>query len=358
EPYLKPSSFHVCHIYNDPANDQETWDRMVGVPEFEDMLLNPGTGLPHPLDYRGILTFGPLEKLAAGDSVIITAALGVGSDPDSGGVYSLLKLMKIMEVAQFMADNDFVLEAEPPAAPVVEVAEYIENNVTNGIKITWDNLAETHGYFESYKLSKGMKKADGSIDWKTLATYYDTTGSTSWPPPISNGSYEYVDHDIYNGLVYHYSVQAYTENISDPIPLGQTWTQIGDPKSYRVISPSNPEATVTLDHIKVVPNPYIGSAAWNNPTPSDNFAWEHRIQFTNLPGDAKIKIFTLDGDYVAEIKANKSVVVGEAIDVSGPSVAEWDLMTRNNQEASPGIYMYVVISPSLGEKVGKFVIVR
>jgi hypothetical protein len=125
-----------------------------------------------------------------------------------------------------------------------------------------------------------------------------------------------------------------------------------------VISPANPEATATLDRVKVVPNPYIGSAAWNNPAPSDNFAWEHRIQFTNLPGDAKIKIFTLDGDYVTEIQANKSVVVGESIDVSCPSVAEWDLMTRNNQEAAPGIYMYVVNSPSLGEKVGKFVIVR
>jgi hypothetical protein len=360
KPYLKPSSFHVCHIYNDPANDQETWDRMVGVPEFEDMLLNPSTGLPHPLDYRGILTFGPLEKLAAGDSVIVTAALGVGSDPDSGGIYSLLKLMQIMEVAQFMADNDFVLEAEPPPAPVVEVAEYIENNVTTGIKITWDNLAETHAYFQFYKLSKGIKKADGSIGWQTLATYIDTAGSVSWPPPSgsTSGTYEYIDRDILSGFVYHYSVQAYTEDISDPIPLGQTWTQIGDPKSYRVISPANPEATATLDRVKVVPNPYIGSAAWNNPAPSDNFAWEHRIQFTNLPGDAKIKIFTLDGDYVTEIQANKSVVVGESIDVSCPSVAEWDLMTRNNQEAAPGIYMYVVNSPSLGEKVGKFVIVR
>ncbi len=161
-----------------------------------------------------------------------------------------------------------------------------------------------------------------------------------------------------NGLVYHYSVQAYTENITEPIPLGQTWSQISDPQSYRIISPSNPVATATLDNVKVVPNPYIGSESWNNPVPSDAFAWEHRLQFTNLPADAKIKIFTLDGDYVAEIEANKSVVVGEEVDISSPSVAEWDLMTRSNQEAGPGIYMYVIESPSLGEKVGKFVIVR
>jgi hypothetical protein len=82
------------------------------------------------------------------------------------------------------------------------------------------------------------------------------------------------------------------------------------------------------------------------------------VQFTNLPSDAKIKIFTLDGDYVAEIKANETVVAGEEDAPNAASVAEWDLMTRNNQEAAPGIYMYVVQSPTLGEKVGKFVIVR
>jgi hypothetical protein len=40
------------------------------------------------------------------------------------------------------------------------------------------------------------------------------------------------------------------------------------------------------------------------------------------------------------------------------SVAEWDLITRNNQEAAPGIYMYIVDSPSAGQKIDKFVIVR
>jgi len=360
DPYMPPSSFHVCHIYNDPSTDQETWDRMVGVAEFEDVLINPGTGLPFPNDYRGILTFGPLAKLAAGDSVKITAALGVGSDPERGGVYSLVKLVQIMEVAQFIVDNDYVIAMEAPIVPTVNVAENVQNGVTEGVSIVWDDLAENHEFFQFYKVSKGTKKADGSINWQVMATYTDTTGSASWPPPAgpAANTYQIIDTDVMNGLVYHYSVQAYTDNIVEPIPLGQTWSQIGDPKSNKIISPSNPEETSTLDRIKVVPNPYLGSATWNNPVPSDGFAWEHRIQFTNLPGDATIKIFTLDGDYVAEIAANKSVVVGEEVDISSPSVAEWDLMTRNNQEAAPGIYMFVVTSPSLGEKVGKFVIVR
>ncbi|MCK4640806.1 MAG: hypothetical protein KAU06_05680 [Candidatus Marinimicrobia bacterium] len=361
EPEMKPSSFHVCHIYEDPATDQETWDRMIGQPFFEDITKYKGTDEPFPaFDYRGIFTYGPIDTLSTGDSVIVTMALGVGSDPDSGSIYSMKKLVEIMKVAQFIVDNDYVLAVESPTAPKLEVDEYVVDGYTKGVTLTWDNLAENHAYFQFYKVSKGAKKSDGSIAWQTIATYYDTVGSTSWPPRAgaTSGTYEIIDTLVTNGLIYHYTVQAFTEEINDPIPLGQAYSQMLDGDSYRVIAPSNPVATETLNNVKVVPNPYIGSAKWNNPAPSDNFAWEHRIQFTYLPSDATVKIFTLDGDFVAEVKANTSVVVGEEFNIASQSVAEWDLMTRNNQEAAPGIYMYVVESPTLGEKIGKFVIVR
>jgi hypothetical protein len=108
-----------------------------------------------------------------------------------------------------------------------------------------------------------------------------------------------------------------------------------------------------------VPNPYIGNALWNNPVASNADSWEHRNQFINLPPDATIKIFTLDGDFVDEIKAGEGVRQSESFSSeTASSVAEWDLITRNNQEAAPGIYLYVVESPSAGEKIDKFVIVR
>jgi hypothetical protein len=114
-----------------------------------------------------------------------------------------------------------------------------------------------------------------------------------------------------------------------------------------------------LSRVTVVPNPYIGSAVWNNAIPSDSDPWQHRLQFVNLPDDANIKIFTLDGDLVDEITSGEIVRKSEDFLGTGSfSVAEWDLITRNDQEAAPGIYMYVVDSPSLGKKIGKFVIVR
>ncbi|MDD5764637.1 MAG: hypothetical protein PHW79_00100 [Candidatus Marinimicrobia bacterium] len=353
-PELKPSSFHVCQIYNDPTSDALTWSRMISSPIFEDIFSNPTTGLPYAYDFRGILTFGPLDSLPPGDSVVVTTALGIGCDFDSGGVYSLVKLVKSMKIAQFIVDVDYDIAAlEPPSTPVVELQQKVEDNVTKGVFVKWDANSTTHPKFQGYVLSKGQKSSSGSVEWTTLATYTDTVGSATWPPPVDDdGKYCYIDEDIIKGLVYYYAVQAFTEEI--PEPIGVIYTG----KNANIISPANPVATQTLKNVKVVPNPYLGSASWNNRTPSDSFAWEHRLQFTNLPADATIQIFTLDGDYVAETKANSTVVVGEEVSPNAASVAEWDLMTRNNQEAAPGIYMYVVKSPTLGEIIGKFVIVR
>ena len=361
DPYLPPYSYHICHIYNDPVSDDETWD-FLKTPIFEEIFDGgTGSGVPLPHDYRGIITFGPLDSLAAGDSVVVTTALGVGCDPDSGGVYSLVELIKIMDVAQFIVDNDFSISADAlsPAAPVVELETVVEDGRTIAIKVQWDSAQIAHPNFHNFFTWKGQKNALGSIDWEPLGLgTYTLNDSISWPPPTnSTGKYELIDTDILNGLVYYYSVQAATDSINEPIPFGVISTNIQDANSMKVISPSNPVAT-SLDNIKVVPNPYIGSARWNNPRPGDSSPWEHRIQFTNLPADAMIKIFTLDGDFVNEIRTDETVIVGGDFNTASLSVAEWDLMTRNNQEAAPGVYLYVVDSRQYGQKVGKFVIIR
>ncbi len=359
EPYLPPYSYHICHIYNDPGTDAETWD-FLEAPVFEPILVDPsGNVFPH--DYRGIITFGPLDSLVAGDSVVVTTALGVGCDPDSGGVYSLVELVKVMDVAQFIVDNDFSISAEAlsPAAPAVELEPLIVEGITTAIKIQWDSTQVSHPNFHNFLTWKGQKNALGSIDWRPLGLgTYTLNDSVSWPPPTNaTGKYELIDTDIINGLVYYYSVQAATDSINEPIPFGVISSNIQDANSMKVISPSNPVGT-SLDNIKVVPNPYIGSARWNNPRPGDSSPWEHRVQFTNLPADATIKIFTLDGDFVDEIRNDETVIVGGEFNTASPSVAEWDLMTRNDQEAAPGLYLYVVDSRQYGQKVGKFVIIR
>jgi len=360
DPYMPPRAFHQNNIHNDPDTDQEVWERFLGIPEFEPILTHPQTGEPFPEDYRGILSFGPIETLAPGETVVVTAALSVGSDPERGGVYSLLELLDNMYMAQYFVDNNYSISTETtaPASPMVEVKEIYEDNQTVGVAVSWDDASTEHQNFKGYKTWKGIKNTIGNIEWKPFgAGTYDV--NETWPPPTnSNGQYELIDNDVTNGYVYYYSVQAFTDDITFPIPLGSVTTNIQDENSFRVISPANPVASENLDDVKVVPNPYIGSADWNNSLPGDSSPWEHRIQFTNLPEDAKIKIFTLDGDLVKEIQTNRSVVIDPEYDVSKTSVAEWDLLTKNNQEAAPGLYLYVIDSESLGQKTGKFVIIR
>jgi hypothetical protein len=362
----QPSSFRVSkfrtgHIYNDPVSDAEAYERMVapnpGEDPFEEqgpsgVVINPSTGDVFPLDYRGFMTLGPIENFKAGDSVVVTTALGVGADQEKGGIYSLMKLVQIMDVAQKIVDNDYDWDLPVPPAPSLELGPYYESPTDRGVAIQWSNDSESFADFLSYVITKASEKnADQSWNFDTLAVYEkDENGNWITQPPAHSslpGWYEFRDPDVINGFDYAYGAEG----------LGTSdfpgYEIISAGKVTSAITPSNPP-TNSLDRIKVVPNPYLGSAAWNNPSPSDASAWEHKLQFTNLPADATVKIFTVDGDYVDEVRAGDSVRGGDP----GSSVAEWDLITRNNQDAAPGIYLYVVQSPSLGEKVGKFVIVR
>ncbi|MCK4420971.1 hypothetical protein KAW48_04155, partial [candidate division WOR-3 bacterium] len=50
----------------------------------------------------------------------------------------------------------------------------------------------------------------------------------------------------------------------------------------------------SLDSVRVVPNPYYGSASWEA-------QYENRITFMYLPQNCRIKIFSLSGDLIREI---------------------------------------------------------
>ncbi len=363
-PNFRPTSFHTNHIYNDPNTDKEAYERMMKPQTFEadgpsGVLVHPVTGKPFPNDYRAIITLGPLDTLAYGDSVVVTAAMGVGSDPDSGGVYSLMKLVKIMQIAQYMVDIDYDknrIKVAPAPQNLIVKEKYDANGRTIGLRVMWDKASEdsvNYPDFFGYRLFKRIKGQPEFEDWTQIAEFVkDSLGE--WPPPTAEEDpdyYEYVDTDrIINGFEYEYRIQTLTNNLAFGIITKETSSKI---------VPANAVAS-DLSRVKVVPNPYIGSAIWNNPQPSENYPWEHRLQFINLPADATVKIYTLDLDFVAEVKAGQTAQKLENnVAVSGAkSVAEWDLVTRNFQEAAPGIYIYVVESPTAGKKTGKFVIIR
>jgi len=108
-------------------------------------------------------------------------------------------------------------------------------------------------------------------------------------------------------------------------------------------------ARKSLDRIKVVPNPYVAVATWEPRNPFTTGRGPRSIHFTHLPARCTIRIFTVNGELVKVIEHNSPIDNG---------TAEWDLLSRDNLTVSYGIYIYQVDAPGIGQKIGKFAIIK
>lgn len=105
----------------------------------------------------------------------------------------------------------------------------------------------------------------------------------------------------------------------------------------------------TLDDIYVVPDPYVAVnslEARNIQLPGRG---ERRIDFRNLPSDCTIRIFTVSGRQVKIIRHTGT---------SAESTATWNLQSDDGLDVAFGVYIYHVDAPGIGEKVGRFAIIR
>lgn len=128
--------------------------------------------------------------------------------------------------------------------------------------------------------------------------------------------------------------------------------QDGDVFSYTTIAPEidQQKAENELDRICVVPNPYV---ATNVIEPSNKVERTtrgyRRLYFDHLPRQCTIRIYTQAGDLVKIIEHNSAMDDGKAF---------WDLLSRDNIEVAYGLYFFHVDAPGIGEKVGKFAIIK
>lgn len=362
---MPPKSYVTCTIHDDPQTDAARWNDYININEFHNIkqAVNPEytqwqKGYFYPEDYRGLTSYGSLPVFAAGDSIVITIAYGVGGEQINGGIYSLIELNKIMNMAQYIVDNDYDIDFDELMAPAVdyELIEASEDGKYKGVDIKWDDFPESHSKFGGYRIIRSNEKLpNGSFIWETLAEY-KISESTFYPEldPDGVNVYSFRDTTVEFGFDYFYCVQTISSNVPG-------YGEISSSEAlFQAMTPTSAPAT-TLDNVKVVPNPYIGSAVWNNPIPSlGTSPWEHQLMFINLPEDAVIRIYTLDGDYIDEIKASDARVTGiyETVPEKSGGTAIWNLVTRNNQDAAPGVYLYTVKSAEYGSTSGKFVIIR
>ena len=108
------------------------------------------------------------------------------------------------------------------------------------------------------------------------------------------------------------------------------------------------KAESDLNNISVVPNPYVGAASWE-PITTEVGRGERRIYFMHLPNECTINIYTLSGKLVDTIVHSSTVADGQV---------GWDLVSKDGMDIAYGIYVFHVDAPGIGEKIGKFAVIK
>lgn len=204
---------------------------------------------------------------------------------------------------------------------------------------------------------------DDTVDTLEVVATGDTTPGFGTAERYDIGRYTFVDDaGIKNGMIYFYDVTAFsawdevTVNAQGDTTGVRHFELSGRPaaREQQRVVPTWP-AQDSKDEIYVVPNPYVQSDRTVLPwgwdlIPSNSDPTGTRIAFTDLPiGRNVIKIYTLAGDLVETIETRSTGENGTAF---------WNLVSRNGQDVTAGVYLYTVKTESRGVKVGRFVVVR
>ena len=212
---------------------------------------------------------------------------------------------------------------------------------------------------------------EGLVPWEmrpdVLDTFFAFTRRKPSPGVVYKRPtryYHYRDPSPPNGFPLYYSVVASDhllvwDNLAWSYYIGGDGIS-GNPGTNMVQTMPRPEPQTLEErrrdgqNIYVYPNPATREALaeFQQQHPTRNDATGVRVMFTNLPDTRNtIRIFTAAGDHIIDLDHNP--------DLLGGSIS-WNLMSRNGQEVTSGIYFYVVESadPAFDDFQGRFVVIR
>jgi hypothetical protein len=104
-----------------------------------------------------------------------------------------------------------------------------------------------------------------------------------------------------------------------------------------------------LNDIYAVPDPYVAASTLEPRLIRQTGRGQRRIDFVNLPPKCTIKIFTISGHMVQEINHDSPIEKGRE---------PWDMRTKDGLEVAFGVYIYHVDAPGIGEKIGRFALIK
>lgn len=95
-----------------------------------------------------------------------------------------------------------------------------------------------------------------------------------------------------------------------------------------------------LERIRVVPNPYLTSSAY------EINQFNRVVKFINLPATCTVRVFTLAGDLVRRLEK----------DDANTSILEWDLENEFELPVGSGVFVYHIEAPGIGNTFGKMIV--
>jgi len=402
-----------------PQGDQKSSNSFEAQP-FEDGSDSPtgygrwtqGYNFAH--DFNGDLFsgIGPIA-IANGESVTFVLAMVGG--------FRLEGIQRAVMAARYTYENDFQIPAPPPV-PDVKVSNTLQKSVLIEWNNVADTECDGYKIWKasSFKKKKWLEEglrladrfqeqmdpnadrnqfkkpvnpkfdafkeiADNSLQgeyqpdtWGTWELVADL-GKTGLPPATTPGyNYSYDDKDVVLGFTYFYYVSAY-RNGTFQGPGGQTTTRIEThylnrngasglwqktfpfgttnanfPKDAAGLKAIGAQQVVysalagqgDVSNAGVRPNPYKRAAL------HDNFeqVYDHKLLFYNLPPECTITILDVSGQIIDQFDFTSA-------DANRGSIF-WDMFSKDGIEVASGLYVYVVESPTGGQKVGYFSILR
>jgi hypothetical protein len=175
-----------------------------------------------------------------------------------------------------------------------------------------------------------------------------------YPP----GRWQLEDPQVLNGFPYFYSVTAF-----DSSGRGASLVTLAGRNAALQNEAVVPQASFHADDNGsrpfVVPNPYRGHAGWDLGPNATDPTGSH-VDFMNLPTNwARVKIFTLSGDLVQEIRPGDLRVDNHRQqETPADQEATWNLVSRNGQDVASGIYLFSVETLTGAVQQGRFVVIR
>ena len=114
----------------------------------------------------------------------------------------------------------------------------------------------------------------------------------------------------------------------------------------------------------VYPNPYRVRAAWDG-----SASTARKLYFSNLPARADIRVYTVAGEVVAEMRHDAGNRAGSDIGWYGALSGQnrvtaggeyaWDILSENGLQIAGGLYLFSVRDLDTGRtQTGKFVVIR